>query len=293
MTSFWSLWIIILTTACVGLVTWILLVTNREETTGETTGHEYDGIEEYDNPMPSWWFKMFIATIVFAVAYVILYPGMGSFKGVLGWTQINQWQAEKETGEALFLEQAKVYLEQPAADLVENQGALRMGGRLFKSNCSSCHGSNGQGNYAFPNLTDDVWLYGGTEEKIKETITKGRNGAMPAWGAMLGSDIDAMAAYVKSLNSEETRKDAENNPMHAKFQMLCSTCHGKDAQGSQLVGAPNLTNDNWLYGGSLAEIKLTLDQGRNGVMPAHEKLLSKERIHLLTAYVMSLSHVPE
>ena len=304
MSSFWSLWIIILTSTCVGLVTWILFANRGSDNPGKTTGHVYDGIEEYDNPMPAWWFKMFVATIIFAAAYLIIYPGMGNYKGIFGyivseeaykdgWTQIAQWEIEQENGEAQFLAQAQPFVEKPAASLVENQAALRMGQRLFKSNCSVCHGSDGKGNYAFPNLTDDVWLYGGTEENIKQTITYGRNGTMPAWGPTLGKDLDAMAAYVKSLNSEETRKDAESNPMHAKFQMLCSACHGKDAQGSQIVGAPNLTNDNWLYGGSIAEIKLTIDQGRAGVMPAHEKLLSKERIHLLTAYVLSLSHVPE
>ena len=303
MSSFWSLWIIILTTACVGLVTWILFANRGTETPGEPTGHAYDGIEEFDNPMPEWWFKMFVATIVFAALYLIIYPGMGSYKGIFGsivsdeaykdgWTQIAQWQTEQEAGEAKFLEQAKPFMDQPAASLVENQAALRMGQRLFKSNCSVCHGSDGKGNYAFPNLTDDVWLYGGTEEKIKETLYNGRNAAMPAWGATLGNDIDAMAAYVKSLNNEETRKKAADNPMHAKFQMLCSTCHGKDAKGNQAIGAPNLTNDNWLYGGSIADIKLTLNQGRAGVMPSFGDL-SDERIHLLTTYVLSLSHVPD
>ncbi|NRB38316.1 MAG: cytochrome-c oxidase, cbb3-type subunit III [Pseudomonadales bacterium] len=304
MSSFWSLWIIILTTTCVGLVSWLLFITNRENTTGETTGHEYDGIEEYDNPMPSWWVKMFVGSIIFAIAYLVIYPGMGTYKGIFayisseeaykdGWTSVGQWQIEQEAGEAQFMQQSKEYVAVPAASLVENHGALRMGRRLFKSNCSVCHGSDGKGTYAFPNLTDDVWLYGGTEENIKQTITYGRNGTMPSWGKVLGTDLDAMAVYIKSLNSADTRKDAENNPMHEKFQMLCTACHGKDAQGSQIVGAPSLTNDNWLYGGSLAEIKLTIDQGRSGVMPAHENKLSKERIHLLTAYVMSLSHVPE
>lgn len=296
MSSFWSLWIIVLTTVTIAGVTWILFACRQggNNESGETTGHVYDGIEEYDNPLPQWWFVMYIGTIIFALGYLALYPGMGSYKGLLGWTQVGQWEKQEIKGEAIFMEQAKKYANIPAADLVENYSATRMGQRLFKSNCSVCHGSDAQGGNAFPNLTDDVWLYGGSEAQIKETITHGRQGAMPAWGSILGDDVDAMAEYVKTLNTTEDRAVIEQHPMHQKFGMMCSSCHGKDAQGSTTVGAPNLTNDNWLYGnGSIADIKRTITFGRNGRMPAHGELLSPERIHLITAYILSLSHIPE
>lgn len=295
MSSFWSLWIIILTVITVAGITWVLFAnrSSDQSETDKTTGHVYDGIEEYDNPLPAWWFNLFVATIVFSIIYLVLYPGMGSFKGVLGWTQINQWQARSDAGEDVFMQQAEPLFAIPAAQLVENHRAIRMGKRLFKSNCSVCHGGDGKGGHAFPNLTDNDWLYGGTEEAIKQSITHGREGAMPPWGAVLGENLNAMTTYVQALSDETQADTITEHEMHNTFEMMCTACHGKDATGNIAMGAPNLTDNIWLYGSGAGEIKMTIEHGRSGKMPAHEKLLNKERIHLITAYVMSLSHVPE
>jgi cytochrome c oxidase cbb3-type subunit 3 len=164
-----------------------------------------------------------------------------------------------------------------------------MGKRLFKNNCSTCHGTDGKGSYAFPNLTDNDWLYGGAENNIKQTITQGRHGVMPAWGAALGNDLESMADYTIKLGNE----DVSQHPMQDKFAMLCSACHQPDGSGSQILGAPNLRDNIWLYGGSSGEVMLTINKGRAGRMPEFKDTLSEQRIHLVTAYVLSLAAKPQ
>lgn len=291
MTSFWSFFIIVLFTSCNVLLIW-LLFSNRTSATTEnekTTGHVYDGIEEYDNPLPSWFFNLFIATFIFAAIYLVLYPGFGSFKGVLGWTQVGALKQDIADAEVEFKEKVAPFMDMPAAKLADNREALKMGKRLFKNNCSTCHGVDAQGAYAFPNLTDNDWLYGGSEANIKQTITHGRQGAMPAWGQVLGKDLDAMVDYVYRLSKE----DVSQHAMHETFKTMCGVCHQKDGTGNQALGGPNLTDDIWLYGGSPSEIRLTIEKGRNGNMPDFKDVLSKERIHLVTGYILSLSANPQ
>ncbi len=290
MSSFWSIWIILLFLICNAGLVWLLFA-NRKSDLGENQvkSHVYDGIEEYDNPLPSWFFNLFLATIIFAFIYLALFPGLGNFKGLLGWTSQNQWQESVDTAEAEFIEITKPLMAKPAKDLTRTAEALKMGQRIFKNNCAICHGVNAKGSYAFPNLTDNDWLYGGSEEAIKYTLNNGRQGLMPPWGAALGQDIDAMAQYVIDLG----QKDVSQSPMQAKFEMLCSACHAKDGSGNQMLGGPNLRDDIWLYGGSHSEIKITLEQGRNGNMPAFKDILTPERIHLVTTYVLSLSENTE
>jgi len=173
--------------------------------------------------------------------------------------------------------------------LAKNPDALKMGVRLFSNNCAICHGADGGGNVGFPNLTDKDWLYGGTPEKILETITHGRKAAMPAWGTLLGEEgVVDVTEYVLSLSG--TKHDTEKAEAGAKlFSTNCVACHGADGKGNQLVGAPNLTDEIWLYGGEPQTIRQTIRSGRNGVMPAQEELLKEDKIHLLAAYVYSLS----
>ncbi len=291
MSSFWSIWIIVLTLGSIVGFVWLLFANRKtDRAQNEVTGHAYDGIEEYDNPLPAWWFYFFLVTVVVALGYLFLYPGLGSYKGYLNWTSAGQHEEQVVEKETQFQAHVKDYMSIPADELAKDFKAVKMGERLFKSNCAVCHGDDARGSYAFPNLTDGDWLYGGTEADIKKTITDGRSGMMMAWGAQLGNDLGEMARFVKSLNTEEGGMAAQQEaPMYDKFQQLCSSCHGKDGTGSQLLGAPNLTDDVWLYGGSLADIKLTIDKGRNGQMPAHKDLLSEERIHLLTAFILSFS----
>jgi cytochrome c oxidase cbb3-type subunit 3 len=291
MSSFWSLWIIVLTVVSLVGITWILFANRKTKNTGPdaTTGHVYDGIEEYDNPLPAWWFYMFVISIIFAVGYLIAYPGMGNFKGLLNWTQINQWQDEQEKAEtkygAIFAQYRAMTVEQVAVD----KKALKMGQRMFANNCAQCHGGDARGNHGFPNLTDEEWLYGGSSEQIKTSITNGRTGVMPAWGAVLGDDgVAKVSSYVLSLSGREVDAKAAASGKE-KYQMFCTSCHGADGKGNVAFGAPNLSNNVWLYGGSQGLVQRTIRNGRNGQMPAHRGRLNEDKIHLLTAYLLNLS----
>jgi cytochrome c oxidase cbb3-type subunit 3 len=292
MSSFWSLWIIVLTIVTLIGIVWILFANRKSKNTGPdaTTGHEYDGIEEYDNPLPAWWFYMFVVTIIFSIGYLIAYPGMGNFKGVLNWTQVNQWQAEIDKAEkkygAIFAE----YSAMPVEEVAQNPKALKMARRMFANNCSQCHGSDARGSYGFPNLTDEEWLYGGDPAQIRASITQGRTGAMLAWGPILGEQgVLDVSNYVLSLSGREVDETSAAAGQE-KFTMMCVSCHGVEGKGNVLFGAPDLTNNIWLYGGSPGLIQRTINGGRNGVMPAHKDVLSEEKIHLLTAFVYSLSN---
>lgn len=296
MSGFWSFWIIAIVTInlglCVFLLLWVSKPMEGEPPIGESMGHAFDGIEEYNNPMPQWWIALFWGTIVFAIGYLALYPGYGSWKGLLDWTQVNQYETEVKATEEriapIFAKYAAMPVEQVAADAE----AMAIGQRLFLNNCAVCHGSNAQGARGFPNLADNDWLYGGTPDAIKETITNGRQAAMPAWGAVLGEEgLNEVAHYVASLSRADIKEQKAELVAagEAKFQANCVMCHGADGKGNLAFGAPNLTDNIWLYGGDLATIKETLSGGRQGVMPAQHERLSPERIHLLTAYVYGLS----
>lgn len=300
MSTFWSLWIIILTVINMVLLLWILFanrkraVVGEESTEAKTTGHEYDGIEEYDNPLPRWWFYMFVLTFIFSAVYLVIYPGMGSYKGIEwkdtgAWTSVGELRGDQAEAEKVYAETYGVYSKMPIEDLARNPDALKMGFRLFANNCAVCHGSDGGGNPGFPNLTDNDWLYGGTPDKILETLIHGRRAAMPAWSVLLGEKgIAETTEYVLSLSGAE--HDATKLAAGKKhYDVNCAACHGLDGKGNQLLGAPNLTDDIWLYGGEPATIRQTLRHGRNGVMPAQKDLLKEDRIHLLAAYVYSLS----
>lgn len=300
MSTFWSLWIIILTVTNLVLLLWILFanrkraVVGEESTEAKTTGHEYDGIEEYDNPLPRWWFYMFLLTFIFGAAYLIIYPGLGVYKGIEwkdtgAWTSVGELRGDQAKAESIYAETYGVYSKMPIAELAQNPDALKMGFRLFANNCAVCHGSDGGGNPGFPNLTDKDWLYGGTPEKILETLNHGRKAAMPAWSTLLGEKgIAETTEYVLSL-SGAAHDAAKVDAGKKHFETNCAACHGVDGKGNQLLGAPNLTDDIWLYGGEPATIRQTLRHGRNGVMPAQKDLLKEDRIHLLAAYVYSLS----
>ena len=253
MASFWSLWVIVLTTITFVLITWVLFAnrTREQNKEGNTTGHVYDGIEEYDNPLPAWWFMMFVITIVFGVGYLVVYPGMGNFKGILGWTQLEQHEREVSRAEEKYRDMRDRYLAMPIAEIAEDPAVRKMGMRMFSNNCAQCHGSDAKGAYGFPNLTDDDWLYGGTPDAIKATLVNGRQAAMPPWGSILGDQgILETTEYVQSLSGREVDGDlAGAGAKH--YQAYCVACHGADGKGNPALGAPNLANGIWLYGGCL------------------------------------------
>ena len=297
MSTFWSIWIIVITTITIVGCTWLLFanrkveISSKETEEGEVpkTGHVYDGIEEYDNPLPSWWFNMFVGTVIFSIIYLVLYPGMGSYAGVLGWTQTGQWQKEVDQAEQKYAPVYEKYANMSVEELIANPDAMKMARRLFNNNCSVCHGSDGRGSYGFPNLADSDWLYGGSAEEIKASIAHGRKGAMPAWGTILGEEgVDNVAEYVFKLSGREHNSEKAVEGGKA-YGMYCASCHLADGTGMKALGAPNLADGVWLYGGSPSLVRHSIRAGRKGNMPAQQEMLKAEKIHLLTGYVYGLS----
>ncbi|MEQ8516341.1 MAG: cytochrome-c oxidase, cbb3-type subunit III, partial [Chromatocurvus sp.] len=256
----------------------------------KTTGHSHDGIEEYDNPLPAWWFAMFVLTIVWGIGYLIFYPGMGNFKGVLGWTQVGQHNEEVAAAEQQYRAMRDRYLALPVEEIARDPKVMRMGQRLYSNNCSQCHGLDARGAYGFPNLADEDWLWGGTPAAIKHTLVNGRQAAMPAWKDILGdTGIAETTEYVLSLNGRSADADKAERGK-TRFQTYCVACHGSNGKGNVAMGAPNLTNGIWLYGGTEEQIAHTLRVGRNGKMPAYGDVLTEDKIHIIAAYIYGLSN---
>ncbi len=304
MTSFWSWYITLLSLGTIAALVWLLLATRkgqRHESTEETVGHSYDGIEEYDNPLPRWWFMLFVGTVIFALGYLVLYPGLGNWKGILpgyegGWTQVKEWQREMDRANEQYGPLYAKFASMPVEEVAKDPQALKMGGRLFASNCSVCHGSDAKGAYGFPNLTDSEWLWGGEPETIKTSILAGRQAAMPGWLNVIGEDgIRNVTGYVLSLSGRNTPEGINIDIEQGQkiFASTCVACHGPEGKGTQAMGAPDLTDNVWLYGSSFGQIQQTLRYGRNGRMPAQEEILGNDKVHLLAAYVYSLSQQPE
>jgi cytochrome c oxidase cbb3-type subunit 3 len=260
-------------------------VTNPHETT-----HVWDeDLTEYNNPLPRWWLWLFIITIVFGFVYLALYPGLGTFKGTRNWTQVSQWQAETAAANSALEQRFAAFKGKSLADLSSDAGAMSTARNLFALNCSTCHGSDARGAKGFPNLTDQDWLWGGTEEAIYQTVSEGRNGMMPAWGAVLGKDgTDNMVAYVLTLSGKQA-PSASSNAGKAQFETICAACHGVDGKGNVALGAPNLTDKIWLHGGSAADIHDTIANGRTNHMPPHLERLGETKVRLLAAYVLKQS----
>ena len=294
MSSFWSWWVIIITVgnivACYWLIQWASKPRAGEAATGDVTGHKWDeNLEEFNNPLPRWWLWLFYITIVFGFVYLALYPGLGNFAGAIGWTSTKQYDTEIKSANDKYNPIFAAFAKQSVEDLAKDANAVKVGQRLFLNYCATCHGSTATGAVGFPNLTDNDWLYGGSAEAIKTTILDGRVGVMPPWEAALGEQgLNEMTQYVISLGGR--KHDAQLAAAgKAKFDTMCVACHGMDGTGNQTIGAPNLTDNNWLYGGSAGVIRQTIAKGRNGVMPAHREFLGEEKVHVLAAYIYSLS----
>jgi cytochrome c oxidase cbb3-type subunit III len=290
--GFWSPFIAIVTIVSI-LACLLLLVLNSKKpapTPDNTTGHVWDGdLREANNPLPRWWSGLFIITIVFGFIYLWLYPGLGSWAGSLGWSQSSQYAAESK---ALAAEMAPLYARfqaQPASALIGDPQARAIGERLFLNNCAQCHGSDGRGAKGFPNLTDGDWLYGNAPEQIVQTIVKGRNGVMPALAAAVGTpqEVEQLAQYVLSLSGSAT--DAVKAELGKGRFAVCAACHGANGEGNQALGAPNLTDKVWLHGGGLQSVLDMINNGKDNMMPAWGEKLTEGQIHVLSAYVLSLS----
>jgi cytochrome c oxidase cbb3-type subunit 3 len=292
--SFWNWYIIIPTVggiiACFLLIRWLSGGSLPSGEEAKSMGHVWDeDLEELNNPLPSWWLNMFYITLVFGIGYLVLYPGLGTFKGMLGWTSTGQYQEEIDKADARFGPLFERYREMDIAAVAADPEARRIGKRLFLNYCATCHGSDAGGARGFPNLRDNAWLYGGSPEQIEHSILNGRNGVMPAWEASLGAEgVSDVTEYVFSLSGRDA-DDAAAARGKAKYEMLCVACHGADGGGNQALGAPNLTDNAWLYGGTRSAVIETVAKGRNGRMPPHKDFLGEDKVHLLAAYVFSLS----
>ncbi len=264
--------------------------------TNDTTGHVWDEtLAEYNNPLPKWWMWLFYLTVVFALTYVTLYPALGHFPGVFGWTSAGEHKKEVAAVEAQVKPRFDKYLKMDLRAVAADKEAMEMGGRLFQTYCMQCHGATAQGSRdkGFPNLTDKDWQWGGTPEAIVETISNGRVGMMPPYGGnpdAVGGEAGAkeVANYVRSLSGLK-HDGALAAKGKARFDAVCFACHGQDGKGMQAVGAPNLTDKVWLYGSSEAKIVETITLGRTNQMPAWKDFLGDAKIHLLAAYVLNLS----
>lgn len=292
MNAFWSIFVTVVTLATIAGAFLLLHFTQRgeiKEGGSQEKDHEFDGIRELETPLPRWWYWLFVGSMVFALVYLVLFPGLGTYAGALGWSSTDQHAREQAAAQerygALFASLAKVDL----VTLSKDAKARKIGQRLFGVHCAQCHGEGGRGNFGFPNLSDADWQWGGTPDLIRQTIQGGRNGVMPAWIGPLGGErgVSDVTAYVLSLGHRPHNAEAAKRGA-AQFQTICTACHGTDGRGNDAMGAPNLTDGDWLYGGSEDEIAFSIRNGRNGQMPAHEGRLDADTLHVLAAYVLGL-----
>lgn len=293
MSEFWNWWVIVIVAinilGCWALLHWTRKIKSSNENENETTGHIYDGIEEYNNPLPHWWLNMFHISLIFSIVYLILYPGLGNFAGTLGWTQENQHSKEVIEAKKIYLPLFEKFSSTPIPQLAEIKQATEMGKRIFVNTCAGCHGSDAGGNPSYPNLTDNDWLWGGSPNQIKQSIMSGRQGIMPAFGSILTAEqIDGLVQYVGKLSGHQVN-DVKANIGQAVFDVQCFACHGSEATGNIAMGAPNLTDNIWLHSGSATGISKTIREGLNNKMPPHSQILGDAKIHLVTAYIYSLS----
>lgn len=298
--SFWSLAIALITLVSVIACAWLAWAYSRsshkieqqtQAPTQSDTGHVWDGdLVELNNPLPRWWLWMFYITVIWGLAYLVLYPGLGAFQGVLGWSQEGQYQEERARLTARTDAAYAEFAGQSPRQLADNSRALAIGHSLFLNNCAQCHGSDARGSRGYPNLANTDWQWGGSPEAIYTSIAQGRHGIMPPQAAAVGdaTAVRNVAAYVQSLSGVNHDASAAvlGRPI---YQQVCAACHGADGKGNTALGAPNLTDRVWLYGGSQADIMQAISQGREGVMPAHEDRLTKPQIDLLVAYLLNIS----
>ncbi|MDH4400800.1 MAG: cytochrome-c oxidase, cbb3-type subunit III [Burkholderiaceae bacterium] len=292
--GFWGYYVAFVVLAGIAWCLW-LIFSQREWLTPqpgkvEDTGHVWDGdLREMNNPVPRWWTVMYIMMCLFGLGYLLLYPGLGAFQGSLAYTsaqEVKQDQAALDaTVKPIYARFANMDIPQIAAD----SEAHLIGERLFLNNCAQCHGSDAKGSTSFPNLVEGDSIYGRQPDVLLATITQGRNGVMPAFGAAIDARTAGdIAQYVRSLSglAHDQIRTLRGKP---EYMNTCAACHGPDGKGNKALGAPNLTDDVWLYGSSEATIVHGIVNGRNNRMPAQNQTLSAEQIRLVAAWVWGLS----
>lgn len=308
MSTGWSLYITILTIGTMLALVWLIFASRKgqkSDLTDETTNHKWDGIEEYDNPLPRWWFLLFVGTLIFGAAYLVIYPGLGNWKGIMpgyedGWTQVKQYEREMAEADRDYGPIFAKYTNMSIEEIAKHPEAINVGKRMFNNYCAICHGSDAKGSAGFPNLADNNWRWGGDPATIETTILHGRQAIMAPWGEVLANKaaygdngVADVAGYVrqdlaglKGNIAPEARERGKTT-----FATICVACHNPDGKGNKLLGAPDLTNAAvWMYGTTQQSVEQTVRFGRNGVMPAQEGYLGKDKVHVLAGYIYSLSN---
>ena len=298
--GFWNMWVMVLVALSLLFCVFVLASNMKGEKNAsgeaELHGHVWDeNLCEYNNPLPRWWMYLFWITIFFAVAYMTVFPGFGNTKGIFGWSSAHgensQYAREMKAAEEKYGPIFAKYQSQDLKAVAADPEAKAMGQRMFLTYCAQCHGSDARGAKGFPNLADSDWLYGGAPDTIKATILDGRQGMMPPFGAAVGAEgAKDLANYVRSLSGLSHDSARAQKGSELFVQNGCVGCHGMDATGNQAIGAPNLTDKVWLYGSSEATVIETVTNGRQGKMPAWKDFLGDAKVHLLAAYVYSLSN---
>jgi cytochrome c oxidase cbb3-type subunit 3 len=298
--SGWGIYIAVVTALGILWCVWLLFsqrktkVVTRKDGTVEDTGHEWDGdLRELNNPLPRWWMWMYLLSCVFGAVYLTLYPGMGEYAGVLKYSTTEEHRLSVEEANAELKPLYAKYMAMNTKQVASDPQAHEIGQRLFLNHCAQCHGSDAGGSKGFPNLTDHDWLYGGEPETIRATILHGRRGMMPPMGGALDAEkIKDTANYVRSLSglSADQTRAARGQEI---FKAMCVACHGEKGAGNPAIGSANLTDRTWLYGGSEETIVETIAKGRNGNMPAHESILTPEKVQMLVGYVWGLSNTDD
>ena len=294
--NFWPIFITASTLLGIAACLVLLYVTSKttahgSDTDDGSTGHVWDGdLREMNNPLPLWWVGLFVISVVFALAYLALYPGLGRYAGSLGWSQTGQYDAEVERINAETAPVYAAFAAMPFAALSRDRQAQAIGERLYMNNCAQCHASDARGSKGFPNLTDSDWLHGGSPEKIIETITLGRIGQMPPMAAAVGTpqDVKNVANYVMSLSGSP--HDSLSAGLGKTQFTVCAACHGADGKGNMALGAPNLTDGIWLHGYGVNAITEMVNKGKVNQMPAQGDHLSAAQIRVLASYVWAFSN---
>lgn len=282
-TGFWSGWIIVLTCVSLATLTWVVLSVYFAPGASEHPAAEpvWDNdLGEGSNAPPLWWFWMLLAALVFSLIYLMLYPGLGSYKGLLNWSQGKRIVESYETYDTSFQDIRANIASKNLAEIQNDLDLMQVAERIFRRECSACHGPDARGQASlFPNLMDIDWQWGSSAEQIEQTIRGGRVANMLAWEAILGDEnVDQVADYVTKFSDSD-----DAHPGRAVFQQNCAACHGLDGVGNPLLGAPNLADNIWLYGGDIETVRASIAAGRNGVMPSFEKRLDDAQIKLLVA----------
>lgn len=295
MSTFWSAWIMFLIVFNLGVTLFLFLWGQRVEIPTRadgTSGHvwAHGVLREGVRKLPVWWVALSASMFVVGFIYLALFPGFGSSKGLLGWTELGELAAATQRNDALLNDSMQRYALYPIEELAHDAGATNMGRILFEDNCSACHGRTAKGNPALgaPNLTDSDWLYGGDGKAIMTSILDGRHGVMPPWASLGEDNVVNLANYVLSLSgaSHDAAKAATGKALFT----TCAACHGPEGKGNPALGAPNLTDNIWLYGGDLASVEESIRGGRSGVMPPWRARLGENDARVIAAWVYSLSH---